>query len=441
MTQSPTTSGTCIAEVYSLSHDGRGIATIEGKTTFISGAITGEKVQCKITTRHSRYNEAEALEILEPSTERVTPGCAHFGICGGCSLQHLSISAQVKLKQDTLLEQLKHFGKITPEVILPPLNTHPWGYRRKARLGVRYVIKKNKVLVGFREKRHRYLADIERCPVLHVNIGLYIKELSEIVQSLDQYQHIPQIEVAVGEDATALVFRHLESLTAADQEKLIEFAKTHQFHIYLQPNPPIPLYKLWPADGNERLTYTLPDHSIVMQFHPLDFTQINFEINQLMVNHAIHLLNLRADDTVLDLFCGIGNFTLPIARQVKQITGIEGSEIMVGRAKENAVRNNIGNANFYAANLQPPTPRPQDNWLQKTYTKVLLDPPRTGAKELMALLPMLKAEKIVYISCNPATLARDAGELAKHYQLKQVGIMNMFPHTDHIEAIAVFERI
>ncbi|OGT47307.1 MAG: hypothetical protein A3E83_00820 [Gammaproteobacteria bacterium RIFCSPHIGHO2_12_FULL_41_20] len=440
MKQSQITSDTYIVEVSSLSHDGRGIAVIQGKTTFIQGALPGEKIRCKLISQHTRYNEAEILEVKELAIERVTPGCSHFGICGGCSLQHLSNAAQLKLKQDALIEQLQHFGNIKPQNLLPPLTMHPWGYRRKARLGVRYVIKKNKVLVGFREKRHHYLADIHSCPVLHENIGLHINELSNIIRSLDNYKDIPQIEVAVGENATALVFRHLQPLTAADQEKLIAFANKHQFHLYLHPNPPNVPHKLWPVEQPERLCYYLPNYHITMHFHPLDFTQINFEINNLMIQQAITLLDLRSEDEVLDLFCGIGNFTLPIARHAKRVTGIEGSERMVERAKENAVYNNIINADFYTTNLQLSTTEQQKPWLQKTYTKILLDPPRTGIKDLAPILPQLNAEKIVYISCNPATLARDAGALAKDYQLTHAGIMNMFPHTEHIETMAVFER-
>lgn len=381
------------------------------------------------------------IELIAPSADRLIPKCAHFGVCGGCSLQHLPIPNQIELKQQTLLEQLKHFGQITPQTILPPLMANAWGYRRKARLGVRFVRKKEKVLVGFREKKHRYLADIQHCEVLHPSIGKYFNELSTLVQSLDQFEQIPQIEVAVGEDATALIFRHMTDLPESDKEKLIQFAQTYQFHVYLQPNSPAPITKLWPADGVERLNYYLPEHQIEMRFYPLDFTQINFEMNQLMLQQALTLLDPQPTDIVLDLFCGIGNFTLPIARKVKQVVGVEGSEIMVERANENAKHNNITNAEFYAANLQPASEELQGEWMKKTYNKILIDPPRTGAKELIAALPTLRVEKIVYISCNPATLARDAGALAQQgYQLTHAGVMNMFPHTDHIEAVAVFQK-
>jgi 23S rRNA (uracil1939-C5)-methyltransferase len=430
-----------IAQVHALSHDGRGIATINNKTTFISGALPDETIIYKITQKHPNYNEAQVVEILENSKQRLTPACQHFGVCGGCSLQHMSDASQLTLKQDTLLDQLKHFGRVTPESIIPPLHSQSTGYRRKARLGVKYVIKKNKLLVGFREKSSRYLADLESCMVLHPQVGQRFKELSQLIASLQAYQSIPQIEVAIGDEQAALVFRHLQALTLEDQAKLIEFAQRYKFDIYLQPNPPAPIQKLWPQTEEQRLVYTLPDYGLEFKFHPLDFTQINLEMNRLMVKQALALLSLQADDQVLDLFCGIGNFTLPIARQVKQVTGVEGGNDMVARAKENAVHNNIQNAEYYAANLMEANL--QAPWMKQHYDKVLLDPPRVGAKEILPFLNQSKAKKIVYISCNPATLARDAGELVHQYgyTLKQAGMMNMFPHTSHIEAMAVFEKI
>ncbi len=426
--------------VKSLSHDGRGIATLNGKTTFIAGALPGEKVTCKLIKKHSRYNEAEAIEILSAAPERVAPGCEHFSICGGCSMQHMALEAQMHLKQKTLLEQLKHFGRVTPETLLPPLSATPWGYRRKARLGVRYVQKKGRLLIGFREKASRFLADIKSCPVLHESVGKRLTLLNELIMQLSQFEHIPQIEVAVGDHDTALVFRHLVPLPDEDIAKLCEFAEKHSVHIYLQPNSPATIHKVWPKDQNNKLSYALPDYQLEMQFHPLDFTQVNGEINQLMIKQALQLLDPQASEDILDLFCGLGNFTLPLARYAKQVTGIEGSQEMVKRAEENARLNKINNTEFFAANLmEPETHAP---WLQKTYAKILLDPPRTGAKEIIAFFPRFSAKKIVYVSCNPATLARDAGELvqAHGYKLQTAGIINMFPHTSHVEAIALFEK-
>ncbi len=426
--------------IQSLSHDGRGITQVANKTTFVSGALPEEVVTCNITLKRSQYNEADITKIITPSPLRVTPPCQHFGICGGCNLQHMNDDSQIQLKQNTLLEQLKHFGKVIPENILAPLHAMSKGYRRKARLGVKYVIKKNKLLIGFREKSSRYLADIEHCVVLHPAIGERLPQLSQLIASLEIYQAIPQIEIAIGDTDIALVIRHMQPMSANDHEKLIQFAEQYQFQIYLQPNSPAPIEKLWPQNSAHRLTYTLPDQQLEFLFHPLDFTQVNLEMNRLMVNQALFLLQLQPEDYMLDLFCGIGNFTLPIAKYVKQVIGIEGSEEMVMRATDNASHNHIKNAAFYAANLMQP---PSDaDWMTSRFDKILLDPPRAGAKEILPFIAASGAKKIVYVSCNPATLARDAGELVNlyGYTLKQVGIMNMFPHTAHIEAMAVFEK-
>lgn len=427
-------------DINGLSHDGRGIATHAGKTLFIHGAMPGEKVLAKITKQHRRYSEGKVLEVLTASHDRVAPLCSHYGICGGCSLQHMNMQSQIQFKQQTLINQLQHFGHVSAETILPPLSGQPWGYRGKARLGVRYVIKKEKLLVGFREKLSNYLADIDSCAVLHPSIGPHINALAELVASLTQFEHIAQIEVAVGDHATALVFRHLNDLTDEDIEKLISFGAAHQFHIYLQPNPPKVLHKIWPTDSIERLHYLLSDYQLEMQFHPLDFTQVNSETNQLMIQQALTLLDVQATDNVLDLFCGLGNFTLPMAKTAKHVTGIEGSQTMVERGYENAKHNEINNVDFYAANLFEPDL--QWPWLQKQYDKILLDPPRTGAEAILPFLTKMNAKKIVYVSCNPATLARDAGIFVNTFgfKLKKVGVINMFPHTSHIEAIALFER-
>ncbi|SRR5579883_29169 len=427
-------------DIDSLSHDGRGIGTLEGKRTFVHGALPSEKVTCQLTKKHSRYNEGDTLEVLNPAAERAKPACKHFGVCGGCSLQHMHADAQLLLKQNSLLEQLQHFGKVIPENIMPPLSGNPLHYRRKARLGVRFVRKKNKVLVGFREKSSNYLADLESCSVLVADVGLKLTQLAELIQSLSQFEQIPQIEVAVGDTETALIFRTLTTLPEDDKEKLRAFAKEHRMHFYLQPNPPEKIYKLWPDDHSEKISYSLSDYQLEMLFHPLDFIQINGEMNQLLLKKALELLQPEASDHILDLFCGLGNFTLPLARFAEHVTGVEGSQEMVTRAKENAIHNNINNVDFYAANLAEPNSAAP--WLKKTYHKILLDPPRTGAKEILDLLPALSAKTIVYVSCNPATLARDAQELVytHKYQLKTVGVVNMFPHTSHIEAIALFEK-
>lgn len=426
--------------INNLSHDGRGLAEYQQKKVFITGALPQEEVSFTIIKKHRSYYEAQVLEVFNAASERVTPPCTHFGICGGCQLQHMSMQFELNFKQQTLLTQLKHFGRVTPLKIFAPLTALDLGYRRKARLGVKFVIKKDKLLVGFRERASAYLAELKSCKVLHPKIGEHLETLSILIRSLEAYQHIPQIEVAMGDEEVALIFRHLTSLSLADQEKLIHFAKEHQFQIYLQPNSPAKIQKLWPQDQNHRLSYTLPDFNLQFLFHPLDFTQINLEMNRLMVKHAIDALDIQSTDNVLDLFCGIGNFSLALAKHAASVVGVEGSEEMVERATANAIHNNICNTRFYAHNLM--SPELATNWLQNSYDKILLDPPRTGAKEILSYCAQTDAKKIVYVSCNPATLARDAGELVHQhgYQLSEIRMINMFPKTSHIEAIALFEK-
>lgn len=428
------------AHIHALSHDGRGIASIANKTTFISGALCNELVTYKITQKRSQYNEADMLEVLNPAKERVNPPCQHFGVCGGCSLQHMLSETQLAFKQQTLLDQFKHFGKLSPETVLAPLNATTLGYRRKARLGVKFVYKKNKLLVGFREKSSNYLADLKHCVVLHPAVGEKLLELSKLITTLTIDKQIPQIEVAIGDTDVALIFRHLEDLTAEDKEKLIAFAKQYHFQIYLQPGPPASVHQIWPDEQRMRLTYTLPDFQLEFLFHPLDFTQVNLEMNRLIVKQAIQLLDLQSTDKALDLFCGIGNFSLPMARSAQHVTGIEGSIDMVERAHDNAKHNHIDNVSFFAADLHALSL--QAHWLNAQYDKILLDPPRAGAKEILPHVKKFAATKIVYVSCNPATLSRDAGILVHElgYKLKAAGVMNMFAHTSHIEAMALFEK-
>ncbi|OGT44672.1 MAG: hypothetical protein A3F42_01665 [Gammaproteobacteria bacterium RIFCSPHIGHO2_12_FULL_37_34] len=430
-----------IAQISSLSHDGRGIAIIQHKTTFIEGALPNEIITYQMVRKRTHYNEAKIIDIIQQAAERVKPPCPHFDLCGGCSLQHLHAEAQLMFKQQTVLNQLKHIGRVTPEYVMPPLTAHTIGYRRKARLGVKFVTKKNKLLVGFREKSSRYLADLDQCIILHPHIGLHLQTLGRFIASLAIYQAIPQVEVAMGDHEIALVFRHLLPLSLLDKEKFITFGQQHGFHIYLQPHSPASIEKIWPDDNKQELTYSLPDQQIEFLFHPLDFTQINLEANRLMVNKAIELLDLNTNDSVLDLFCGIGNFTLPIARYTKSVTGIEGHAAMIARAKKNAEHNHIQNTHFYVANLENPVEPQNALWLNQSYDKILVDPPRVGAKEI--LMHCKPARRLVYVSCHSATLARDAEILSYQlgYQLKKIGIINMFPHTSHIETIAVFDQV
>ncbi|HEY9052876.1 MAG TPA: 23S rRNA (uracil(1939)-C(5))-methyltransferase RlmD, partial [Gammaproteobacteria bacterium] len=347
--------------------------------------------------------------------------------------------AQIMAKQQTLLNHLQHIAHTQADTVLPPLRGPVYGYRHKARLGVRYVAKKGKVLVGFREKTSGWLAELESCKVLHPSVGERLSQLGELIMGMDAKQTIPQIEVAVSDDITSLVFRHLEDLSDADKEKLCDFAEAENLHIYLQPGGEDSVHPLWPAQP-EPLFYELKEHNVRIEFAPSDFTQVNPDINQQMVTRALDFLQLNENDKVLDLFCGLGNFTLPIARHAGQVIGVEGSESMVVKARANARLNNISNAEFHAADLSADlTGYP---WLNQHYDKILLDPPRSGAMEMLKHLGKLGAKRIVYVSCHPATLARDANVLVNEfgYKLEAAGVMDMFPHTAHVESIAVFVK-
>jgi 23S rRNA (uracil1939-C5)-methyltransferase len=412
--------------ISALSHEGRGIAHIDGKTTFIEGALPGEEIEFRYTKRHRQYDEGQTVQVLTPSAERVAPLCRHYDICGGCTLQHMAPEAQILHKQQALLDLLARIGKVTPSVILPPLVGPVWGYRSKARLGVKYVIKKEKLLVGFRERDPRFLADISHCEVLHPAVGQQLEALKAMIASLTCYTQIPQVEVAVSEDTVALIFRHMEALPQGDRDKLVEFGKARQWHIYAQPKGPTTIHRLWPTTGLERLTYQLPEYNLKMQFHPIDFTQINTVINQQIVAQALQLLQLEATDTALDLFCGIGNFTLPLARFCREVVGVEGSATSIARARENATLNDISNVDFHVADLSKDTSH--FPWIHHRYDKVLLDPPRTGALDVLPGVLKWQPTRIVYVSCNPATLARDAAKLQElGYTCHSAGVMDMFP--------------
>jgi len=436
------------AAVESLSHDSRGVAHLNGKAVFIDGALPAEEVLFSYLKRKGNYDEGGVAHIIKASPERVTPGCAHFGVCGGCSLQHMAAETQIHAKQQVMLDNLKHIGNVEAEQLLPPMTGPLWGYRRKARLGVKYVIKKEKVLVGFREKSSPFLADIEGCEVLHSSVGKQLNALKSLVGELSIYMKIPQIEIAVGDDGTAMVFRHLETFIDSDIDKLRTFAQQHNILLYLQPKGPDTVHLLWPEEAKENskeaLCYRLPEHDVEYRFGPMNFVQVNAEINSKMIDKVIELLDLQPEDRVMDLFCGLGNFTLPMARRVASIVGIEGDQSLVELARHNAKHNGIDNAEFYVADLSKPELLHQAGFVlgQQQFDKVLLDPARAGALEMVAPLAKLAPRLIAYVSCNPATLARDADELVnKHgYRMTKVGVMDMFPHTSHVEAMALFER-
>ncbi len=432
-----------LVTIESVSHDGKGVCHIDDTTVFIDGALEGEELTFIYTNKRKNVAEGKVHEILKPSPLRVEPECPHFSICGGCSLQHLAADQQIILKQRVMLENLKRIGKAEPQSILEPLSGPHWGYRRKARLGVRFVVKKDKMLVGFREKHSNFLAELETCKVLHPDVGLHLRDLSDLILSLSIYNQIPQIEVAYGDDQGAFIIRHLEAFNDEDLIKISAYAEKMALHIYLQPKGPDSITRLYPPEDDAEdtfkpLSYSLPAYDIVNEFRPTDFTQVNMEINRKMIDLALSLLSPKAEDKVLDLFCGLGNFTLPLARQVTHVTGVEGSSELVVRAKENALKNGITNTDYHAADLFKDFSGMK--WAQQKYDCILLDPARSGAKEIIEYLPKFGAHTVVYVSCNPSTLARDT-EIMVHnngYTLVKAGVMDMFPHTAHVESIALF---
>ena len=424
--------------VESLAHDGRGVARLDGKTVFIDGALPGEEVGFEYRSSRRRFDEGRVTEIHVASPQRVTPRCPHFGICGGCSLQHLDPAAQIAAKQQILLDNLQRIGGVTPQSVLPPLTGPVWAYRSKARLGVRYVKKKGRVLVGFRERHASFIADLTRCEVLYPSVGTTLPGLCALVDSLDARARIPQIEVAVSDSVTALLFRHLDPLSDADSARLADYATERGVHIWLQSGGPATVQPFVPPDSS--LTYRLPDHGIEIRFLPGDFTQVNPVINIKMIDRVLALLELTAADQVLDLFCGLGNFTLPMARQAGRVLGVEGEAGLVDRARDNATQNGLDNVSFMSADLAADC---RDHaWATEGYSKVLLDPPRSGAAGVMDALGKIHPQRIVYVSCHPGSLARDAGTLVNDqgYALVSAGVMDMFPHTAHVESIAVFDR-
>ncbi|MEQ7420423.1 23S rRNA (uracil(1939)-C(5))-methyltransferase RlmD [Xanthomonas campestris pv. campestris] len=427
--------------ITDLSHDGRGVARRDGeggKVTFISGALPGEVVAAEPTARSRHFDEARTVEVLQASPQRVTPRCPHFGVCAGCVLQHLEESQQIVAKQRVLMDNLERIGHVTPQTVLPALVGDTWGYRRKGRFSVRRVEKKDKTLVGFRELDPRFVADLSVCYTVIPQIGEKIPQLAALVEGMDGKRDIPQIEFIAGDDAVALTIRHLQPLSARDEQALVEFAQAHDFAIFLQPGGVDSVHPLWPQEVP--LSFRLPKWDVELAFRPLDFIQVNASLNQKMIAHALALLDAKPADRVLDLFCGLGNFTLPLARTVREVVGVEGDAGLVARARENAQRNGLDNAQFYAADLTQD--QRQTAWMRQGFDKLLLDPPRSGAIDVLQQLPLKQFKRIVYVSCHPGSLARDAGYLVNEqgFSLLSAGAMDMFPHTAHVESIAVFEK-
>lgn len=430
-----------IAEVESLDHDGRGVAHVDGKAIFIEGALPGEIVEYASYRRKPKYENASTIAVLRSSSQRVDPRCPHFGHCGGCSMQHLDQAGQIAAKQRVLEDALWHLARLRADQILPPLSGLPWGYRLRARMSVRMVPRKGGALVGFHERHSSFVAVMDSCSILPKAVSALIPELKQLIGSMSRPDRLPQVEVAVGGASTVLVLRHLETLTAADEDLLRSFAKRHEVIWYLQPAGIDSVYPFQPANA-EALAYELPDFGLKLNFHPTEFTQVNHGINRMLVRRAMSLLEPRCGDRVGDLFCGLGNFTLPIARLGARVVGIEGSRALVERARENAAMNGLAaSCEFAVANLFEAT---EDSFSALgVFDKLLIDPPREGAIAVVNALPAVGApERIVYVSCNPSTLARDAAVLVhqKSYRLSAAGIANMFPQTSHLESIALFER-
>lgn len=425
-------------EIHGLDHECRGVGQIDGKTVFVGGALAGEKVSFKYTKQRKTWDEGYAVSVLDASNERVEPGCPHFGVCGGCSLQHMRPSAQIHAKQQVLLDNLQQIGRVEAGEILPPLTSEDvFGYRNKARLGVRFVRKKDRVLVGFRERGNSFITDLQQCPVLNPVAGDRIEQVAEMIGRLSIREQVAQIEFAAGDDSAVFVFRNLAEPSAEDLSLLREFQHDSGIHVYLQPGNESTIAPL--GDGTT-LSYRLPAHDIEIRFLPTDFTQVNAQLNQRMLDCALALLQPEKTDRVLDLFCGLGNFTLPIARQVAQVTGVEGDAGLVERARANAQHNGIDNVDYYTANLYEDLEH--EPWISQSYDKALIDPPRSGAREVLPLIDSMGIRRLVYVSCYPGTLARDAGILVNEYgfRLQKAGVMDMFPHTAHVESIALFEK-
>lgn len=427
------------AVIEDMHPDGRGITTVDGRKVLIHGALTGERVSFLYTRVRGPNAEGEVVEVLTSSSDRAQPLCPQYGLCGGCSLQHQSPQAQIRDKQQLMLRTLASVGNVKPETVLLPLTGDKvWGYRKKARLGVKYVPRKGRVLVGFRERGSTFICDSERCLVLDSKVGELLAPLAEMIGELSVKQQIPQIEVAIDDNDCILIFRLLSPATTDDMQHLTAFCELHGVIPYLQEAGP---ESLRPLSGEEKmLSYRLPAYDLKFNFLPTDFTQVNSDLNRVMVDHALRLLAPSAGDRVLDLFCGIGNFTLPLARLAREVTGVEGDAGLVARARQNALANAIDEVRYFTADLYQSLQH--EPWLQESYDKIMLDPPRSGAQQILEYLPKTGARRIVYVSCNPDTLARDAGELVKThgYRLIAAGVMDMFPHTAHVESIALFEN-
>ncbi len=423
--------------IEGISHEGRGICHHNRKIIFVFAALPGERVKIQIDKTTKKLSEASVLEVIQASPHRIEPRCPHFSVCGGCSLQHIGVDYQLKIKQQAILEMMDH-AQIGIGEVIPPLKSVAWGYRRKARLGVKYVIKKQRLLVGFRERNKPFLADMQSCHILIPEVGTHLQELMVLIGGLDARETIAQIEVAADDKNCMLVFRHLEELSSTDREKLTQFAVDTGFWVQLQPHGPDSIIPLYPPEQILRFK-PLADQDIKIAFKPSDFTQVNSVINQQMVKQALYFLDIQPEDSVLDLFCGLGNFTLPMAQKASRVSAVEGDPGMVLRARKNAQDHGLMNTEYYVSDLTKPVG--SESWLKAHCDKILLDPPRSGALEIIPYLIKMNAVKIVYVSCQPSTLVRDLKILVESgYRLSHLGLIDMFPQTAHVECMAVLSR-
>ncbi|NNF66990.1 MAG: 23S rRNA (uracil(1939)-C(5))-methyltransferase RlmD [Gammaproteobacteria bacterium] len=427
------------ATIEGLTHEGRGVARVNGKVLFVADALAGETALATVVKIRRSHDDARADEIENPSAQRVSPKCEWFGNCGGCSLQHLDAAAQLAAKQDWLLETLQRIGRVEPASVLPSITGPVWGYRRKGRLGVKHVDRKGRVLVGFRERYKPFITDMQGCEVLDPRLARLIVPLQEMIGELTVCRRLPQIEVAAGDDSVVLVMRVLDEPAEEDLVLFRAFEQTHGLTICLQRGGPDTVRRL-DNSAAPALKQELPEFDVTMSFLPTDFVQVNAEINRKMISQVVEKLAPTKEDTVLDLYCGLGNFSLPLARKAGHVVGVEGAEALVSRARDNARENNIGNTEFFAADLDAEPVAPVV--LQRKYDLLLLDPPRTGAAAICAIAGKLGVRRIAYVSCHPATLARDTEILTRNndFVLQAAGVMDMFPHTAHVESLAIFER-
>ncbi len=428
-------------EIESLDAEGRGVArNAEGKVVFVEGALPGERVEVQLLQRKPKFDLARTVAVVRESSSRRAPRCGYFGVCGGCATQHIDARTQLAAKQRGLEDCLQRIGKVKPETVLPMVYGEEWGYRRRARLTVRRVAKKGGVLIGFHERHSSYVVDMLSCEVLPARISRLIPRLRALVESLSIRQRLPQIELALGDAADALVFRNLDPLEAGDEQALCELAQQEGVSVWLQPSGPDSAYPFHPLPAPP-LDYVLHEYGLRIAFRPTDFTQVNHGVNRMLVSRAVRLLDPQPGERIGDLFCGLGNFSLPLARMGAQVLGLEGSATLIERARENAAANGLQDlASFDCADLYGAGAG--GFAALGPFDKLLIDPPRSGAVEAVKALPDAWPRRIVYVSCDPATLARDAGALVhvKGFRLLAAGVVNMFPHTVHVESIALFER-